>query len=173
MGINQKLGEDFYLRDVLEVAPDLMGKTLVRKINDATIFRSRIIEAEAYRGQEDLACHASRGRTARTEIMFHRGGLIYVYLIYGIYWMLNIVTGPPGVPQAVLIRGLVDVRGPGRITKQLQINRNFYGEDLCSSARLWIENHDGRVSIQTGPRIGVDYAGEYWKNRPWSFTTNL
>ena len=120
MSIRQKLGQDFYRRDVLDVAPDLLGKTLVRKFDENTIFRSRITETEAYRGQEDLACHASRGRTARTEVMFYRGGFIYVYLIYGMYWMLNIVSGLEDVPQAVLIRGLADVSGPGRITKQLQ-----------------------------------------------------
>ena len=169
MGKSQKLGEGFYSRDVLEVAPDLLGKTLVRKFDETTIIRCRITEAEAYRGKEDQACHASRGRTARTEIMFHRGGFIYVYLIYGMYWMLNIVTGPPDEPQAVLVRGLDDVFGPGRITKKLEINRSFYGEDLCHSNRLWIENNDSPVNIQTGPRIGIDYAGGYWKNRPWRF----
>ncbi len=83
MSKSQKLGKDFYCRDVLEVAPDLLGKTLVRKFDENKIIRSRITEAEAYRGKEDQACHASRGRTARTEIMFHRGGFIYVYLING------------------------------------------------------------------------------------------
>ena len=173
MSMRQKLGEDFYRRDVLDVAPDLLGKILVRKFDENTIIRSQIIETEAYRGQEDLACHASRGRTPRTEIMFHRGGFIYVYLIYGMYWMLNIVSGFTDVPQAVLIRGLADVSGPGRITKQLQVDRSFYGEDLCRSTRLWIENHDGSLNIHTGPRIGIDYAGEYWKNRPWRFTMSL
>ena len=164
---------NFYRRDVLEAAPDLLGKTLVRKFDDNSYFRSRITQVEAYRGQEDLACHASKGRTARTEIMFHRGGFIYVYLIYGMYWMLNFVTGPPEQPQAVLIRGLSDIRGPGRITKHLEINGDFYGEDLEYSERLWIENHDEPVNIQAGPRIGVDYAGEYWKKKPWCFTAKL
>jgi DNA-3-methyladenine glycosylase len=173
MNRNQKLGEGFFRRDVLEVAPDLLGKTLVRRFDDNTIFRSRITQTEAYRGQEDLACHASKGRTARTEIMYHKGGFAYVYLIYGMYWMLNFVTGPPDFPQAVLIRGLADVYGPGRITRQLQVNRSFYGEDLCRSGRIWIEAHEGPVDIQTGPRIGIDYSGDYWKNVPWCFTTNI
>ena len=169
----QKLGEDFYKRDVLIVASDLIGKLLVRKYNQTEIIRSRINEVEAYRGQEDLACHASRGRTPRTEIMYHSGGLIYVYLIYGMYWLMNVVTGLTDEPQAVLIRGLADIDGPGRITKKLKIEKNFYGEDLCSSDRLWIENHNGPVNIEAGPRIGIDYAGEYWNNKPWRFTGDL
>ena len=169
----QKLDEDFYKRDVLIVASELIGKLLVRKYNETEIIRSRINEVEAYRGQEDLACHASRGRTPRTEIMYHGGGLIYVYLIYGMYWLLNVVTGLADEPQAVLIRGLEDIDGPGRITKKLKIEKSFYGEDLCSSDRLWVENHNGPVNIKAGPRIGVDYAGEYWKNKPWRFTGDL
>ena len=169
----QKLDEDFYKRDVLIVASELIGKLLVRKYNETEIIRSRINEVEAYRGQEDLACHASSGRTPRTEIMYHAGGLIYVYLIYGMYWLLNVVTGLADEPQAVLIRGLADIDGPGRITKKLKIEKSFYGEDLCSSDRLWVENHNGPVNIKAGPRIGVDYAGEYWKNKPWRFTGDL
>ena len=169
----QKLGEDFYKRDALIVASDLIGKLLVRKYDQTEIIRSRINEVEAYRGKEDLACHASRGRTPRTEIMYHNGGLIYVYLIYGMYWLLNVVTGLADEPQAVLIRGLADIEGPGRVTKKLKIEKSFYGEDLCSSDRLWVENHNGPVNIKAGPRIGVDYAGEYWKNKPWRFTGDL
>ena len=169
----QRLSGDFFLRDVLEVAPQLIGKILVRQYDGSMILRRRIVDVEAYRGREDLACHASKGRTDRTEVMFRTGGLLYVYLIYGMYWMLNIVTGAKDDPQAVLIRGLADISGPGRITKQLQIDRSFYGEDLSRSGRLWLENHNGPVSIRTGPRIGIDYAGEYWKNRPWRFTTDL
>jgi len=160
----------FYGRDVLEVAPGLLGKTLVRKLGGKKIFYGRITEVEAYRGEEDLACHASKGRTKRTEIMYQRGGFVYIYLIYGMYWMLNIVTAREDVPQAVLIRGVAGVVGPGRITRHLQISGDFYGEDLCSSERLWIENHDETVQIHTSPRIGIDSAGEYWKNKPWRFT---
>lgn len=165
-----RLDRNFYLRDVLEVAPDLVGKVLVRKFDDENTFRSRIIEVEAYRGGEDLACHASRGRTARTEVMFHAGGRIYLYLIYGMYWMLNFVTGLEDEPQAVLIRGLSDVCGPGRITRTLRIDKSYYGEDLVLSDRIWLENHDEHVQLETGPRIGIDYAGDYWKSMPWRFT---
>ena len=102
----QRLSGDFFLRDVLEVAPELIGKILVRQYDGSMILRRRIVDVEAYRGREDLACHASKGRTDRTEVMFRTGGLLYVYLIYGMYWMLNIVTGAKDDPQAVLIRGL-------------------------------------------------------------------
>ena len=86
-----RLKRDFFSRDVLEVAPELLGKNLVRKV-EGQIEKYLITEVEAYRGEKDLACHASKGRTPRTEIMYHNGGLVYVYLIYGMYWMLNIVT---------------------------------------------------------------------------------
>jgi len=91
--MTDRLSPDFFLRDVLEVAPALIGKLLVRQFDDGRIERYRITEVEAYRGAEDLACHASKGRTPRTEIMFQEGGTVYVYLIYGMYWLLNLVTG--------------------------------------------------------------------------------
>jgi DNA-3-methyladenine glycosylase len=168
-----RLRRVFFRRDVLEVAPDLLGKMLVRKLADGTLTGGRITEVEAYRGSEDLACHASRGRTARTEVMFAPGGKVYVYLIYGMYWMLNFVTGEKDLPQAVLIRGLDTVSGPGRLSRQLQINADFYGEDLSSSERLWIGDHPGKVNITPGRRIGIGYAGEYWASRPWRFTTSI
>ena len=93
MDSEKRLSRDFYVRDVLEVAPELPGKNMVVKMSDGSCGRFRVTEVEAYRGTEDKACHAFKGRTARTEIMFHEGGRLYVYLIYGMYWMLNIVTG--------------------------------------------------------------------------------
>jgi DNA-3-methyladenine glycosylase len=164
-----KLGQDFFSRDVLEVAPDLLGKVLVRRFENGKLFTSRITEVEAYRGVEDKACHASKGRTSRTDIMYHTGGSVYVYLIYGIYWMLNFVTGDRNEPQAVLIRGLDAITGPGRITRRLEIGSDFYGENLAGSERLWVENSGQQVRVQTGPRIGIDYAGEPWKTLPWRY----
>ena len=169
---NTRLGPDFFARDVLEVAPALLGKILVRNFDNGQIFSSRITEVEAYRGEEDRACHASKGRTNRTEIMYHPGGAIYVYLIYGMYWMLNFVTGGRDEPQAVLVRGLKDIAGPGRITRKLEIGSDFYGENLANSQRLWIEDHKGPAAMQAGPRIGIDYAGEPWKTLPWRFVAN-
>jgi DNA-3-methyladenine glycosylase len=165
----KRLSIDFFIRDVLEVAPDLPGKTLVIRLPDGTIGRFRITEVEAYRGADDKACHACRGRTPRTEIMFHEGGRLYVYLIYGMYWMLNIVTGKENDPQAVLIRGVENYSGPGKLTKSLGIDRSYYGEDLVTSERIWVEDPEVNVDIKTGPRIGIDYAGEYWKSRPWRY----
>jgi DNA-3-methyladenine glycosylase len=170
--IERRLGFDFYNRDVLEVAPELVGKTLVRSFNDNSTERFTITEVEAYRGVEDLACHASKGRTPRTDMMYRQGGLVYVYLIYGMYWMLNVVTGESDNPQAVLIRGLDDCYGPGRLTKKLMIGKDFYGEDLIRSPRLWVEENQHNYSIITAPRIGVDYAGEVWSSKPWRFFTN-
>ena len=132
----KRLKRDFYTRDVLEVAPALLSKILAIAKPDGTISRYYVTETEAYRGSEDLACHACKGRTPRTEVMFHKGGLIYVYLIYGIHWMLNVVTGKINEPQAVLIRSLEGCTGPGRLTKISGIDGSFYGEDLVSSERM-------------------------------------
>ncbi len=167
--INKRLTRDFFTRDVLQVAPELVGKNLVRVFENGTTKRFTITEVEAYRGAEDLACHASKGRTARTEVMFEHGGLIYVYLIYGMYWMLNVVTGETNNPQAVLIRGLDKCYGPGRLTRLLEIDKDFYGEDLVVSNRMWVENSSRLAEIKTATRIGVDYAGEHWAKMPWRF----
>ncbi len=163
--------EDFFGRDVLEVIPELLGKYLIRKFDDGTIHKYLITEIEAYRGEEDLACHASKGRTNRTEIMYHDGGHLYVYLIYGIYWMLNIVTGSKNNPQAILIRGIEGFDGPGKLTKHLKIDKSFNGENLVTSDRMWIESNTEKINVgfKTYPRVGIDYAGEIWKNKPWRF----
>jgi DNA-3-methyladenine glycosylase len=164
-----KLGYDFYHQDVLQVAPGLIGKYLVRKFNDGNFIRSMITEVEAYRGEEDLGCHASKGRTARTEIMYHTGGVIYVYLIYGMYWMLNFVAGQENIPQAVLIRGLDKIKGPGKITRKLKIDGSFYGASLIDSGLIWVENDGIEAEYIAKTRIGIDYAGEIWKNKLWRF----
>ncbi len=158
----------FFIQDVLEVAPQLPGKKIVRIINGER--KEYIItEVEAYSGTGDLACHASKGRTKRTEIMFHEGGHIYMYLIYGMYWMLNFVTGPKDIPQAVLIRSLGGVKGPGRVSRELSLDGSFYGEKIYDSSKIWIEEGLKSPEIHTAPRIGVDYAGEYWSKVPWRF----
>ncbi len=164
---------NFFTRDVLEVAPELLGKVLAVKSENDLIRRFIISETEAYRGSDDKACHASKGRTPRTEMMFHEGGRLYMYFVYGMYWMLNIVTGMENDPQAVLIRGLKGCTGPGRVTKLLGIDRSFYGEDLVDSKRIWIEESGITPAYKTGPRIGIDYAGEPWKSNPWRYYTLL
>ena len=167
---NIRLNSEFFLRDVLEVSPALLGKTLVRKYDDGNIRRFTITETEAYRGQEDRACHASKGQTKRTEVMFREGGLVYIYFVYGMYWMLNIVTGEKGNASAVLIRGVDDISGPGKVGKIMQLDRSFYGEDLRISNRIWIEETHKVLPFTTLPRVGIHYAGEPWVSMPWRFT---
>jgi len=169
--MENRLSREFFTRDVLDVAPDLLGKLLVRRFDDGSVQKFIINEVEAYRGEEDLACHASKGRSKRTEIMYHEGGHLYVYLIYGMYWMLNIVTSKKEIPQAVLIRGIEEINGPGKLTKKLDIEKSFYGEDMISSERIWIESkvYSIEKKIYTTPRIGIDYSGDNWKNKPWRY----
>lgn len=166
--MTKKLNKDFFVRDVLEVAPDLLGKVIVTS-NNKEVSEFVITEVEAYRGEEDLACHASKGRTSRTEIMYHAGGHIYVYLIYGMHWMLNFVAGKTNQPQAVLIRGIENCDGPGRLSKKLGIDKSFYGEDLTNSKRIWLIDKNINPEYKTSPRIGVNYSGEYWKNIDWRY----
>lgn len=155
--------------DALNIAKDLLGKYLVRDFGNGEIMRLPIVETEAYQGSEDLASHASKGRTPRTEIMFAEGGYVYAYLIYGVHWMLNIVTGPPDHPQAVLIRGVEGIIGPGRVGKAIGLDRSFYGENLSTSSRIWIEENSIKGEVIASPRVGVDYAGEVWRNKLWRF----
>ena len=166
--IRSRLGREFYTRDVLAVAPELIGTTLVTR-NAERVNYHIIIETEAYRGEEDQASHARFGRTSRNRIMYEQGGVLYIYLIYGMYWMLNIVTGPAEVPQAILIRGLTGLSGPGILTRDLGIDKSFHGEDLVTSSRIWIESRTGSPIVIQTPRIGIHYAGEPWKSHPWRF----
>ncbi len=165
----KKLELEFYKHDAVTVAEKLLGKTLVRCWDDGLVSRYRITETEAYLGEEDKACHASKGRTQRTEIMYSEGGKVYVYLIYGMYWMLNIVTGAENHPQAVLIRGIDNIIGSGKVGRELRIDRSFYGENLPDSNRIWIENAPEVTCFITAPRVGIDYAGEEWRDKPWRF----
>lgn len=163
-----QLNQDFFCRDVLAVAPDLLGKSLVRKTGSITR-KYMITEVEAYRGEEDMACHARFGLTKRNRVMYETGGLVYVYLVYGIYWMFNIVAGPAGVPQAVLIRGISGYDGPGKLSRALDIDKSLYGEDMTSSDKIWIEDRQGHINFLETPRIGIEYAEEPWKSKPWRF----
>lgn len=159
--------------DTVSLARWLIGKHLAVADSPGSVRRLRIMETEAYDGPEDLACHASKGRTARTEVMFGEAGRWYVYLIYGMHEMLNLVTGPADYPAAVLIRGVEGMPGPGRLTRALGINRTcFNTRTACVEAGLWIED-DGwappRSRVQATPRIGIDYAGPKWEAKPWRF----
>lgn len=164
-----RLLEPTYRQDVLILAPNLLGKLLVRRFEDGRELCLTINEVEAYRGEEDKACHARFGKTERNAIMYHDGGVVYMFLIYGMYWMLNIVTGTADHPQAILIRGAGELNGPGKLTKALQLDKSFYGENLATSQRLWIEDASPVSSFSTSPRIGIDYASDEWCKKQWRF----
>ena len=176
------LPREFYDRPTLTVAKDLLGKVLIKQAPSG-ILQLKIVDVEAYVGPKDKACHASKGRTTRTEIMFGPAGFTYVYLIYGMYHCLNIVTEREDYPAAILIRGLevlgevhpgalpTRIDGPGRVCRFLEVNRTHNGLDATVGTTLWIEDQGLAVSrkhIQTLPRIGVDYAGE-WAQKRWRF----
>jgi DNA-3-methyladenine glycosylase len=171
----KKLGRTFYRRPAEDLAHALIGKVLVRRSEGAEM-RCRIVETEAYVGEHDLACHSARGRTARTQIMFGPAGFAYVYLIYGIHDMFNIVAADVDDAQAVLIRagepldGLsVDLSGPGKLTRALRITRADNGVDLTGSSLFLTDGNDLSVPrIVRTPRIGVDYAA-HWKDSPLRF----
>lgn len=165
-----KLNSDFFNRDVLLAAPDLVGKLLVRKFDNDNILRFRITETEAYRGEEDKACHASKGRTPRTEVMYLSPGSIYIYLIYGMYWMLNIVTEKKDIPQAILIRGAGEFNGPGKLTKALKINKDFNTLNIANCESLFLEDDGYMPKLIPSKRIGIDYAGEEWVSKLWRWT---
>jgi DNA-3-methyladenine glycosylase len=164
------LTRSFYQRDAEIVAPDLIGTIIVHKKRGREI-RARIVETEAYVGPRDLACHTSRGRTKRTEVMFGPAGHAYVYLIYGMYEMFNIVAGKPGSGQAVLVRAAepldgwkADLSGPGKLTRELGIVRAANGIDLTGDVLYLLQDPGPRPRIKRARRVGVEYAGE-WKDR--------
>ncbi len=171
--MNERLKKDFYRNDIAIVAEKLLGKIIVRKFETGVEERFRISEIEMYIGEEDLACHAAKGRTKRTEVMYSDGGRVYVYLIYGIHWLLNIVTGKMNQPQAILIRGVKGINGPGKVGKVLKLDKSFYGEDLEKSNRLWIEDDGLFYNYTAHPRINVDYAGKIWKNKLYRFKIDV
>ncbi|MDE5883684.1 MAG: DNA-3-methyladenine glycosylase, partial [Oscillospiraceae bacterium] len=134
------LQSDFFHRDALVVAPELVGKIIVRKLDNDTILRERISETEVYRGEEDKACHASKGKTKRTKILYGESGRIYVYLCYGIHWLMNIVTGEKNDPQCVLIRCGEVHDGPAYLTKYLPIHGSFNDKKIYENSPIWIED---------------------------------
>ncbi|MFH1497995.1 MAG: DNA-3-methyladenine glycosylase [Verrucomicrobiota bacterium] len=146
---------------------------LVVRLADGRLERRRIVEAEAYDGPCDLACHASKGRTARTGVMFGPAGTWYVYLCYGVHEMLNLVTGPVDYPAAILIRGVEGAVGPGRLTRALGLDRSFNAMPARRRSGLWVEDDGWTLpvgqTITAGPRVGVAYAGPEWSAKPWRF----
>lgn len=164
----------FFSRPTLQVARSLVGKYLVRE-NDQGLTAGKIIEVEAYVGPEDKACHASKGRTARTEVLFGPPGHAYVYLCYGVHEMLNIVTERDGFPAAILLRAVeydgMLIDGPGRLTRAFGIDRRLNRCDVTTGMALWFEDRGEcvpRGAVKTYTRIGVGYAGE-WAKKPWRF----
>jgi len=188
---NRKLPRDFYTRaGVLAVARDLLGQVLVVPAGDGTRVSGIIVETEAYRGPQDRASHAHGGRrTGRTETMYQVGGTAYVYFVYGMHHQFNVVTNAAEIPHAVLIRALEPLEGtdlmrrrrrgqvapnltsgPGKLCTALGIDRGFDRADLLGD-RVWVERGRRRIpssAIARGPRIGIDYAGE-WAKVPWRF----
>lgn len=166
-----RLGDDFFRQDVLRVAPGLIGAVLCCRDAEGVVHRGRIGEVEAYRGEEDSACHARFGRTKRSEVLYLAGGHAYVYLCYGLHHLVNVVTGPADEPQAVLIRGIAGAAGPGRVTGALGITLADNRIDLRTSDRLWLED-DGYIAtgLAVSPRVGIGYATPEDQARPWRFT---
>lgn len=184
------LPREFYSRPTLTVARELLGMRLVR-VQDGHRLSGLITEAEAYIGQEDLACHAHSGKSKRNAVMFGPPGMAYVYFTYGQHWMLNAVTEPDGFPAAVLLRAIQplegletisarrqgrDTLGPAKLTQALGIDGSLNGLDLCDPASgLWIEPAAPLPdsAVLTGPRIGLYTVPEPWKSKPWRFRTTI
>jgi len=172
--LREILPRSYFNRSTVVVARSLLGKYLVRR-NGAGVLAGKIIEVEAYVGPQDLACHASKGRTLRTEVLFGPPGISYVYLIYGMYHCLNVVTENAEFPAAVLIRAvevegqLID--GPGRLCRAFSIDRSLNRIDMTARRHVWFEDRGTKISRQkigAFPRIGVSYAGK-WADKPYRF----
>lgn len=174
------LSKKFFQQKTLVVAKELLGMFLVRKIGKNEI-AGMIVEVEVYDGFSDAASHAFCGKTRRNEIMFREGGVWYVYFMYGMHWMLNIVTREKEYPAAILIRAVhIDgvpykkTNGPAKLTKFLKIDAKLNGNNSAKKSGLWIEDRGIRMrpsDIKRGKRIGIDYAGA-WKCRPWRLYVN-
>lgn len=188
-----RLPRSFFARDTVEVARDLLGKRIVREYDGLRI-SGIILETEAYRGEEDLACHARAGRTPRTEIMYGPPGRAYIYFVYGMHWLLNVVTEEEGFPGAVLIRAIhpeegLDfissrrkghsqtqwTNGPAKICQALAIDGDLNGVDVCGAdLQIWLENgvEIEPELIQAGPRVGLNSVLDPWKSIAWRFVVN-
>lgn len=164
----KRLGRRYFSQTADMLAEDLVGKLLCHKVEDG-ILRYRIMETECYYGEEDTACHASKGKTERTRILYEKGGTAYVYLCYGMHFLFNVVTGPKGHPEAVLIRGITGYNGPGKLTRAMRINKELNGEDMSVSSRLWIEDDGCRFPIRVDKRVGIDYATPEYRDALWRY----
>jgi len=181
-----RLKRSFFARPALEVSRNLLGKCLLRKIGKKILW-GKIVETEAYIGPRDRASHAFLGKvTPRNRAEFMKGGHVYIYLVYGMYWQLNISTGRERSPECVLLRALEPIQlrnqntvalkhianGPGKLCRWLRLDKSFYAEDLTTSKRLWVVDCGFGVTpleIGISSRIGIDYAGPEWAGKPWRF----
>lgn len=186
--MNKILKKDFYQGSTEDIAKKLLGKLLYRQ-TETGLYAGKIVETEAYAGEKDLACHSAKGRTARNEVMFGPAGRAYVYMIYGMYYCLNIVAQEKGAAEAVLIRALEPVildsekieygqkyhqnkkiekilNGPGKLCRAFQIDKKMNGINLTKSNGLWLEDGENipPQKIVAAKRIGVDYSGK-WKDK--------
>ena len=159
-----RLDYDFFHRHALEVAPELVGKLLI--YNGQQL---RISETEAYCGVADTACHAHKGRTQRTEVLYADAGTIYIYLCYGVHWLMNVITGDIDDPQGVLIRACVDAPGPGRLTRKLGISGQQNRENAVTSQQIFFADDGFRCRITTDKRVGIGYATQEDQDRLWRF----
>lgn len=191
--VSTRAARNFFQRPTRTVARELLGYRLVRRL-DGQRLSGIIVETEAYIGETDLACHCRHGRTPRTEVMFGKAGVSYVYFVYGVHWMLNVVTEREGFPAAVLIRALEPLdgltlmqkhrggsrslrqlcSGPAKLTQALRIDEQQKGVDLCvRNGNLWLEEAQSkpqtRVRIGRSPRIGIERVPEPWRSKPWRY----
>ena len=175
----KKLTRGFYTQSTLQAAKELLGKYIVRKIGNKKLV-GKIIETEVYIGPQDKASHAFGGKvTPRNRAEYFVGGHIYIYLVYGMYWQMNISTSGEGKPECVLIRAMEpeegeisSANGPGKFCRYLNLDKSFYGKDLTKSKRIWLEDRGEKIKpsqILATKRIGIDYAGPYWSRRKWRF----
>ena len=160
----ERLPYEFYHRPCDVVARELVGKMIV-----CGHIQLRISETEVYWGEGDTACHAHKGKTKRTEVLWHDAGTIYVYLCYGMHWMLNIVTGDENDPQAVLIRACTEAPGPGKLTKKLGITGEYNRKSILETPDFWIGDDGFRCEITAAPRVGIGYASQEDQDRLWRF----
>jgi DNA-3-methyladenine glycosylase len=187
---SNRLERDFFTRPTTQVARELLGARLVRKDGDLRL-SGTIVETEAYRGKEDLGCHARAGLTSRTRVMYGPPGHAYIYFTYGMHWMLNFVTEETGFPAAVLIRAVIPTEGqeviaarrgsqpphlwtdgPAKLCQAFGIQGDLNGIDLCDEqAQIFVERgipiSDSNVTI--GPRVGLNSVPEPWKSIPWRY----
>ena len=194
MSKTTRIPREFYAQNILAVARELLGKRLVR-VDNGQRLAGIIVETEAYRGEEDLACHARAGRTARTQVMYGPPGYAYVYFTYGMHWLLNFVTEREGFPAAVLIRAIGPTEGeaviaarrngqpaqrwtdgPAKLSQALGIDGVHNGSDLCSPvAEIFVEQGQPipMENVTTSPRVGLNTVPEPWKSVQWRFMVNV